>query len=141
MDRFKLVVLAVAFAGMLTAQAPSGVKATRLYSGADGETHAEEINISQLSTAQPELLKGEGVRFATRGAGTSDDWHVTPRRQYLITLKGHVEIEIGGGKIVHSMPGTVLLIDDTTGKGHRAKVTNEGEWHVVFIPLPPAPKN
>jgi len=141
MDRFKLVILAVAFAGMLTAQAPSGVRATRLYSGADGETHAEEINISQLSTTQPELLKGEGVRFATRGAGTSDDWHVTPRRQYLITLKGHVEIEIGGGKIVHSMPGTVLLIDDTTGKGHRAKVTNEGEWHVMFVPLPPAAKN
>jgi hypothetical protein len=31
----------------------------------------------------------------------------------------------------------VLLIDDTTGKGHRARVTDEGEWHVMFIPLPP----
>jgi hypothetical protein len=63
-----LIVVSVALA---QAQAPSGVAATRLYSGSDGETHAEEINLSQLSAAQPELLKGEGVRFATRGAGTS----------------------------------------------------------------------
>jgi quercetin dioxygenase-like cupin family protein len=120
------------------AQPPAGVKATRLYSGADGETHAEEVNISQLSTAQPDLLKASGVRFATRGPGTSDDWHTAPQRQYLITLKGHVEIEIGGGKIVHATAGSVLLIDDTTGKGHRAKVTNESEWHVMFVPVPVA---
>jgi quercetin dioxygenase-like cupin family protein len=121
---------------LMQAQAPSGVKATRLYSGVDGETHAEEVNISQLSSAQPDLLKASGVRFATRGAGTSDDWHTAPQRQYLITLKGHAEIEIGGGKIVHATTGSVLLIDDTTGKGHRAKVTNESEWHVMFVPVP-----
>jgi quercetin dioxygenase-like cupin family protein len=136
-NRHKLAILTFFVVGLVHAQAPGGVAATRLYSGADGETHAEEINLSQVSTAQPELLKGEGVRFATRGAGTSDDWHVTPRRQYLITLKGHAEIEIGGGKIVHATTGSVLLIDDTTGKGHRARVTNDGEWHVMFVPLPP----
>lgn len=133
----RLVAISALLMNSILAQAPGGVLATRLYSGADGETHAEEINLSQVSAAQPELLKGEGVRFATRGAGTSDDWHVTPRRQYLITLKGHAEIEIGGGKIVHATTGSVLLIDDTTGKGHRARVTNEGEWHVMFVPLPP----
>jgi quercetin dioxygenase-like cupin family protein len=124
-------------ASLAFAQAPGGVRATRLFSGADGQTHAEEVNISQLATAQPDLLKAASVRFATRGPGTSDDWHTAPQRQYLITLKGHAEIEIGGGKIVHATTGSVLLIDDTTGKGHRAKVTNEGEWHVMFVPLPP----
>jgi hypothetical protein len=136
-QRFKLAVLVSVFAGVVGAQSAGGVTGTRLYSGADGETHAEEINLSRESGQQPDLLRADGIRFATRGAGTSDDWHVTPRRQYLITLKGHVEIEIGGGKIVHATAGTVLLIDDTTGKGHRARVTDEGEWHVMFIPLPP----
>lgn len=130
--RFAVLLLSVS---MVQAQAPSGVRATRLFSGPDGQTHAEEVNISQLATAQPEILKPASVRFATRGPGTSDDWHTAPQRQYLITLKGHAEIEIGGGQIVHATTGSVLLIEDMTGKGHRAKVTNESEWHVMFVPL------
>ena len=47
----------------------------------------------------------------------------------------NAEIEIGGGQIVHATTGSVLLIEDMTGKGHRAKVTNESEWHVMFVPL------
>jgi quercetin dioxygenase-like cupin family protein len=122
-------------ASLAFGQAPGGVRATRLFSGADGQTHTEEVNISQLATAQPGILKPASVRFATRGPGTSDDWHTAPQRQYLITLKGHAEIEIGGGQIVHATTGSVLLIEDMTGKGHRAKVTNESEWHVMFVPL------
>ena len=121
--------------------ATTPILATRLFSGSDGLTHAEQINLSQLTGrggSQPDLLRSESLRFATRGAGTSDDWHVAPGRQYLITLKGHVEIELSDGKTVHATPGKVMLIEDTTGKGHRAKVTSESEWHVMFIPLPAA---
>jgi quercetin dioxygenase-like cupin family protein len=117
------------------AQATTPVKAMRLYSGADGQTHAEEVDIAKLGTTQADILKAASVRFATRGAGTSDDWHTAPGRQYLITLKGHAEIEVGGGQIVHATTGSVLLIEDMTGKGHRAKVTADSEWHVMFVPL------
>jgi quercetin dioxygenase-like cupin family protein len=138
MRTYVVGIMMTTMAGLLVAQAPTTtpVKAMRLYSGTDGETHAEEINLSQAGTSQPDLLKGAGVRFATRGPGTSDDWHVTPQRQYLVTLKGHAEIEVGGGKLVQATTGSVLLIEDTTGKGHRARVTNESEWHVMFIALP-----
>ena len=134
---FRFAVLAALLVNVVEAQAPKGVTATRIYSGADGETHAEEINLSQMGAAQPDLLRPTSVRFATRGPDTWDDWHTAPGRQYLITLKGHVEIEIGGGKIVQANEGSILLIEDTTGKGHRAHVTKESEWHVMFIPLPP----
>jgi hypothetical protein len=128
----KIVFAALLLAGVAIAQT-TGVQATRLFSGSDGETHAEVIDLSKAVASQADLLKANGVRFATRGPGTSDEWHTAPQRQYLITLKGHAEIEIGGGKIVHSTPGTVLLIEDTTGKGHRAKVTADSEWHVMFV--------
>lgn len=131
----KLVPSTALVAGILAAQPAVGVRATRLFSGSDGQTHAEEVNISQLATAQADLLKPATIRFATRGPGTSDDWHTAPQRQYLITLKGHAEIEIGGGQIVHATTGSVLLIEDMTGKGHRAKVTADSEWHVMFVPL------
>ena len=128
------IALVALMVGVAFAQT-TGIVATRLYSGSDGETHAETFDLSKTVGSQADLLKSNNVRFATRGPGTSDDWHTAPGRQYLITLKGHAEIEIGGGKIVHSTPGTVLLIEDTTGKGHRAKVTADSEWHVMFVPL------
>ena len=130
----KIVLMALLMAGLAVPQT-TGIPATRLYSGPDGETHAETFDLSKAVGSQADLLKANNVRFATRGPGTSDDWHTAPQRQYLITLKGHAEIEIGGGKIVHSTPGSVLLIEDTTGKGHRAKVTADSEWHVMFVPL------
>src|SRR4051812_11512161 len=109
MALLKISFLALVLAGIAAGQT-TGVVATRLYSGADGETHAEVIDLSKAVAAQADLLKASGVRFATRGAGTSDEWHTAPGRQYLITLKGHAEIEIGGGEIVHLTPGGGLLV-------------------------------
>ena len=126
---------------MLTAQAPTpikGVTGTRLFSGSDGQTHAEPINLSLVTGkdgTQQDLLKIAGIRFATRGPATSDDWHTAPGRQYLVTLQGTVEIEIGDGKKVTAGPGSILLIEDTTGKGHRATVVSKDDWHVLFIPI------
>jgi quercetin dioxygenase-like cupin family protein len=139
MIRICLLALMLATA-LVQAQTPvaRGVTGTRLYSGSDGLTHAEAINLS-LATGkdgtQPELLKANNIRFATRGPGTSDDWHTAPGRQYLVTLQGTVEIEIGDGKKVTAGPGSILLIEDTTGKGHRATVVSKDEWHVLFIPI------
>lgn len=134
--------LSVVIAATLFAQQPAvkGITATRLFSGPDGQTHAEEFNLSQATQTKqgsplPALLKSDNIRFAARAAGTSDEWHTAPRKQYLVTLKGHAEVEIGGGQIVHATTGSVLLIEDTTGKGHRAKVVGTDEWHVLFIPL------
>lgn len=137
--RFRLLLLACLTWTVVEAQTPATtpIKAIRLFSGADGETHAEEITLTGIRADGPQgdLLKPASVRYATRGADTWDDWHTAPQRQYLITLKGRVEIEIGGGKKVEAGPGSVLLIEDMTGKGHRAHVTKDGEWHVMFVPL------
>ena len=109
-----LVVFALACVSWiaLEAQAPATtpIKAIRLFSGTDGETHAEEITLTGIRADGPQadLLKPGSIRYATRGADTWDDWHTAPGRQYLITLKGHVEIEIGGGKKVEAGPGSVL---------------------------------
>ena len=135
----RLLTLTCVLWAVAGAQTPATtpIKAIRIYSGADGETHSEEITLTGITANSPraDLLKPGSIRYATRGADTWDDWHTAPQPQYLITLKGHVEIEIGGGKKVEAGPGTVLLIEDTTGKGHRAHVTKEGEWHVMFVPL------
>ena len=57
----------------------------RLYSGDDGESHMEELDLA----SHPELsaLHGaKGVVFRSTPPGSFSDWHTAPRRQYIITL-------------------------------------------------------
>ena len=43
------------------------------------------------------LQKAEGIQFRSTPPGHFIDWHPAPRRQFVITLSGEVEIGLGDG--------------------------------------------
>ncbi len=106
----------------------------RLYTGDDGESHIEELELA----SRPELGAGQDtstITFREWPAGHYIDWHPAPRRQYIISLTGELEIGLGDGSTVRYHPGDARLVEDTTGRGHTTKVLgNEPSIHVV-IPL------
>ena len=93
----------------------------RLYSGADGQSHIEELS----SAAQPERAVAD-IAFREWPAGHFIDWHPAPRRQFIISIRGHIEIELGGGRIHRFNPGDARLVEDTTGQGHITRVPSGG---------------
>ena len=107
---------------------------TRLYTGADGMSHAEEIPM-MLTTNGTSTMKATSVEFSRRPPGPASDWHVGPRRQFVITLAGRAELEVAGGKKVEIGPGNIDLIEDTTGKGHITHNLGPDDRIVVTIPL------
>ena len=54
--------------------------------------------------------------------GFFEDWHVAPRRQYIITLAGEAEIGVADGALFRSGPGDMVLAEDLTGHGHTYRV-------------------
>jgi quercetin dioxygenase-like cupin family protein len=112
------------------AQTPAKIKATRLYTGSDGQSHAEEIELSAGM-----LMNATGVQFNRAPAGRFSDWHVGPRRQFVITLSGQGELELAGGRKLSVGPGHINLIEDTTGKGHTTRSVGPGDRITVSIPL------
>ena len=64
----------------------------------------------------------KGVVFRTTPPGHFVDWHNAPRRQYVITLEGEMEIGLGDGTVHRFGPGHVTLAEDLTGKGHTTRV-------------------
>src|SRR5712691_5452300 len=65
------------------------VVVTRLYTGPDGQTHAEEIEAKFAAGATNDAFKLMGVSGAElrrASPGSVNDWHNAPRRQYVITL-------------------------------------------------------
>jgi hypothetical protein len=112
----------------------------RIYAGPDGESHFEDIDIPL--TGQPggseysDLYPATGVIFRRSPADQLLDWHPAPRRQFVITLSGGAEVEASDGEIRHIGPGTIMLADDTTGKGHITRGRGTEERLSIFVPLP-----
>ena len=107
---------------------------SRLYSGPDGQTHLEFMSLEthpELGT----LLKAEGIQFRVMPPGHFIDWHPAPRRQFVITLSGQVEIGLGDGTVHRFGPGHVNLAEDLSGQGHTTRVVGDLPRETATIPL------
>jgi uncharacterized cupin superfamily protein len=107
----------------------------RLYTGDDGESHLEELDLEKGPIEWEAVQKATGVGFRRQPPGYFSDWHHAPRRQYVITLAGGVEIGLGDGTVKRLGPGDVMLADDLTGRGHTTRVTGNDQRISVVIPL------
>lgn len=113
---------------------------TRVYSDSNGDSHFEEIsvplqeagNIGKLS----EVLPAKGIIF--REVEPAYDWsfHTAPQKQYIILLDGEIEIETSLGEKRIFKAGEILLVEDTTGKGHKTKNLQPIKRRSIFITLP-----
>ena len=63
------------------------------------------------------------------------DWHNAPRRQYVITLAGGVEIGLGDGSLHRFGPGEGILAEDLTGKGHTTRAVGDEPRVMMIVPL------
>ena len=106
----------------------------RLYTGDDGQSHIEEMT----PESHPELASlqsSTGIVFRTFDSGYFSDWHTAPRRQFVITVQGEVEIGLGDGTLHRFGPGHAMLAEDLTGKGHTTRVVGDGTRVTATIPL------
>src|ERR1044071_5319131 len=101
---------------VVNAQARRPIMVTRIYTGPDGLSRAEQIEM-KLNGGASEMIKATGAQFSARPAGPASDWHTGPMRQFVITLSGRAELVVGDGTKVPVGPGQIDLIEDTTGKG------------------------
>lgn len=120
----------------------------RIWADEDGESHLEEVELgfdeSEFLPSAPSMLltaqeKASGYFIARAPVGVDLDWHVAPVRELAVYLTGHGEIEASDGTIRPLEPGTILLAEDTTGKGHKTRVTGTEEVLVVIVTLPDDP--
>jgi hypothetical protein len=110
----------------------------RLYTGPDGLTHAEEIEAKFAPAGGNDVYKlmaNSGAELRRAPPGRVADWHTAPRRQYVITLSGYAELEVAGGKKISLGPGSIDLVEDTTGKGHITRTLGTEDRVTIQIPI------
>lgn len=116
------------------------MKITRVYAAADGESHFEEIEIPLRDAGEIGMLSAgipaEQVIFRENPPSYDYDWHHAPQRQYIALLDGEIEIEVSSGDVRRFRGGDVLLVEDTSGKGHRTRTVDGRSRRSIFITLP-----
>lgn len=106
----------------------------RLYTGKDGQSHLETIDLAK----HPEWGSGLAtttISFREDPVGRHLDWHPAPRRQFVIILSGRLEIGLGDGSKHLFGPGDARLVEDTTGQGHTTRVHGNQPCLTATIPL------
>lgn len=106
----------------------------RLYTGDDGQSHIEELDLA----AHPELTSPQAaatINFREWPPGHFLDWHPAPRRQYIISLSGTIEIGLADGTKHRFGPGDARLVEDTTGTGHTTLVPGDQPSINAIVPL------
>ena len=120
-------------------------KYVRIYADEDGESHFEDVNdeLQPMDFAPPAApLNVAPISAAEQclWVGGSPGWrgdipHPSPSRQILCIMQGAVEITVSDGSSRSFPTGSVLLAEDTHGKGHSSRITSDVDLLMLFVTL------
>jgi hypothetical protein len=112
---------------------------TRIYADEQGESHFGQLAIPLEESGTIGFLSGahpvETVIFRQVLPSYDYDFHTAPRRQYIVLLDGEIEIETSLGEKRQFKGGQVVLVEDTTGKGHKTRNLTPVMRSSLFIVL------
>lgn len=114
----------------------------RIYPDNEGVSRFDDHEIAwsplpSLHAWTTPLQEARSVGFLRLPEGFSQDYHAAPRKQFLVVMQGLFEITAGSGETRVFPPGSVLLVEDTTGQGHKTRNAGPGEVLVARVPVPP----
>lgn len=120
------------------------MKYVRVYADDNGESHFEDVEfeLSPADFAPPapplnlsSFTPAKRYGFLSAPPGWVGGWHPAPKKQILFYLAGEIEAEASDGVIRRFGPGSVTLVEDTTGKGHRSRVVGDDEVLAAIVQL------
>ena len=118
---------------------------TRIFADESGVSHFEELSIEldrldATASVPPVEVAGpiavSLARFSVMPPGFVADWHPAPRVQYSLHLSGELEVEAGDGEVRRLGPGSIVLLEDVSGQGHRTRVIGDQPMVGVFLQVP-----
>jgi quercetin dioxygenase-like cupin family protein len=118
---------------------------TRLYTGADGLSHFADgdFSLKEIAYTPPappfflsEPEAAQAVVVTEMPLGWVGDWHPSPKLQWWFQLAGEVEVEVGDGEKRRFVAGSIVRVEDTTGRGHITRVVSAEPVRAVYVQLP-----
>ncbi len=108
---------------------------------ADGETHLSRLEFAVKETFAGTVRALNDVPVTTMGFGEfvgrkpDAGMHNAPRRQFLVVLRGVLELETSLGQQEHLKPGDMLLADDIGTRGHHSRDVGDEPLSLLAIAI------
>jgi hypothetical protein len=110
----------------------------------DGASAFEDAEIQlaeqQVADGVPPMFVGGLSSSASvvflRSAEFDSDPHPAPRRQWVVMLRGAIEVEVSDGTRRRFEPGDLVLVTDTTGRGHVTLALGDPPLEGLFVAEP-----
>lgn len=117
---------------------------THVYADSAGISHFREESFDFRSSRPGGPLShalgtGPGAMLLRLKPGAVEDWHNAPRAWYLIVLQGMSEVTASDGEKRRFGPGSIVLLDDVTGKGHQTRTVGAIDHIAAVVPIADAP--
>jgi quercetin dioxygenase-like cupin family protein len=117
---------------------------TEVFSDSQGVTHFRDQHLpwkeTQTTGSLPVLatpfLDAAKIGFVRIPQSYRQDLHPAPAKQFVMVLSGRGELEVGDGERRTFGPGSVLLVTDTEGRGHRTTIPSGQDALLAFVPVP-----
>ncbi len=110
-----------------------------LYTDPAGESHFRDIEVEWVEQRNASKLSARlpaaGIIFRETGGDYDLGWHPAPRRQYIINLEGGVRLTASDGESRVIGAGEVVLVEDTSGKGHLSQSVGGQMRRSIFVPV------
>jgi hypothetical protein len=116
----------------------------RLYCDQSGESHfadvAEELTLVNFAPPADAVrlssfFPATRTSFFSAPAGWTGDWHPAPARNLFVLVAGEWEITASDGETRTLLPGSIILVEDTKGKGHLSRVVSDEDSLAVLVQL------
>ncbi len=120
------------------------MKYTRLFADESDQSDFDDVEVEFVSTdyvagADPLQLSpemdAEAYRLMKAPAGWSSDWHPSSARNLFVVLSGIWEVTASSNETKRFKPSDVLLVEDTSGKGHKSAVVSEDDSLALMVQL------
>jgi hypothetical protein len=117
---------------------------TRVFADPDGQTHFDDVETAGETTqaAESDLLGMVSATFPVTGVyfrevveESSPVPHNAPYPLFIIGLRGTFSIEVSDGDVRTFPPGSVVLVEDTAGKGHTTRRVGDEPRATLMAPL------
>jgi hypothetical protein len=109
------------------------MKICRLYTSADGQSHFQKLDTSAEAKLFDITHNATGLLLKKDHAPHIVNFHRAPRRRWVITLSGRVDIGLGDGTSTTFVAGDAFLAEDLTGQGHTA---TPHDWVRAYVNVP-----
>ena len=117
---------------------------TRVYATDDGESRFEdcELPCETRQAAESDLVARVSSAFDVSGAylrepitEASPVPHNAPYPLFIVMLRGTCSIEVSSGETREFGPGEIVLVEDTTGKGHTTRRVGDDPRLTLMLPV------